>query len=124
MDDEAPIRRVARGMLQRLGCAVQEAADGEEAVSLYRQGLQSGTPPQAVIMDLTVPGRMGGLEAMRRLRDLDPQVRAVVSSGYSNDPILSSPREHGFAGVLAKPYTLEEVQRALAELIATEKQHA
>jgi signal transduction histidine kinase/ActR/RegA family two-component response regulator len=117
MDDEAPIRRVARGMLQRLGCAVLEAADGAEAVSIYQQGLQSGNPPQAVIMDLTVPGRMGGLEAMRRLRALDPRVKAVVSSGYSNDPILASPREHGFAGVLAKPYTLEEIQRALAELI-------
>jgi CheY-like chemotaxis protein len=104
-------------MLQRLGCAVLEAADGAEAISIYQQGLQSGSPPQAVIMDLTVPGRMGGLEAMRRLRALDPQVKAVVSSGYSNDPILASPREHGFAGVLAKPYTLEEIQRALAELI-------
>ncbi|OHD72472.1 MAG: hypothetical protein A2V99_02495 [Spirochaetes bacterium RBG_16_67_19] len=117
MDDEAPIRRVARGMLQRLGCAVLEAADGAEAISIYQQGLQSGNPPQAVIMDLTVPGRMGGLEAIRRLRTLDPQVKAVVSSGYSNDPVLASPREHGFAGVLAKPYTLEEIQRALAELI-------
>ena len=117
MDDEAPIRLVARGMLQRLGCAVLEAADGAEAVTIYQQGLRGGNPPQAVIMDLTVPGRMGGLEAMRRLRDLDPLVKAVVSSGYSNDPILASPREHGFAGVLAKPYTLEEIQRALAELI-------
>ena len=117
MDDEEPIRKVARGMLQRLGCTVQEAADGAEAVSIYEQGLRSGNPPQTVIMDLTVPGRMGGLEALRRLRALDPRVRAVVSSGYSNDPILASPREHGFAGVLAKPYTLEEFQRVLAELI-------
>jgi CheY-like chemotaxis protein len=53
---------------------------------------------------------------MSRLRELDPRIRAVVSSGYSNDPVLASPREHGFRGVLAKPYTLEEFQRVLAEL--------
>jgi CheY-like chemotaxis protein len=68
-------------------------------------------------MDLAVPGRMGGLEALRRLRALDPRVLAVVSSGYSNDPVLASPQEHGFEGVLAKPYTLEELQRALSELL-------
>jgi len=117
MDDEEPIRKVAQAMLQKLGCAVQEAADGAEALSLYEQGLRAGHPPQVVIMDLTVPGRMGGLEALRRLRALDPGVRAVVSSGYSNDPILASPREHGFWGVLAKPYTLEEIQRSLSELM-------
>jgi signal transduction histidine kinase len=116
MDDEEPIRKVARGLLQKLGCAVQEAADGEEALALYEQGLREGRPPQVVIMDLAVPGRMGGLEALRRLRALDPRVRAVVSSGYSNDPVLASPGEHGFEGVLAKPYTLEEIQRALSEL--------
>ena len=117
MDDEEPIRKVAQAMLQKLGCAVQEAADGAEALRLYEQGLRAGHPPQVVIMDLTVPGRMGGLEALRRLRALDPGVRAVVSSGYSNDPILASPREHGFWGVLAKPYTLEEIQRSLSELM-------
>jgi CheY-like chemotaxis protein len=60
---------------------------------------------------------MGGLEALRRLRALDPGLRALVSSGYSNDPILASPQEHGFEGVLAKPYTLEEIQRAISQLL-------
>jgi PAS domain S-box-containing protein len=116
MDDEEPIRKVARAMLQKLGCAVLEAADGVQALSLYEQALSAGGPSPIVIMDLTVPGRMGGLETLRRLRALDPGVRAVVSSGYSNDPILASPREHGFEGVLTKPYTLEEIQRTLSEL--------
>jgi CheY-like chemotaxis protein len=117
MDDEEPIRKVARAMLQKLGCTVQEAPDGEQALGLYEQGLRAGNPPQVLIMDLTAPGRMGGLETLRRLKALDPGVRALVSSGYSNDPILASPREHGFGGVLAKPYTLEEIQRAISELL-------
>jgi CheY-like chemotaxis protein len=96
---------------------VLEASEGEQALSLYEQGLRAGHPPQVVIMDLTVPGRMGGLETLRRLQALDPGVRALVSSGYSNDPILASPREHGFEGVLAKPYTLEEIQRAISEIL-------
>ena len=108
MDDEEPIRKVARAMLEKLGCAVQEACDGEQA-------LRAGATPQILIMDLTVPGRMGGLEALRRLKALDPGVRAVVSSGYSNDPILASPGEHGFEGMLAKPYTVEEIQRAISQ---------
>ncbi len=117
MDDEEPIRKVARAMLQKLGCAVQEACDGEQALALYELALSAGAPPQILIMDLTVPGRMGGLEALRRLKALDPGVRAVVSSGYSNDPILACPREHGFEGVLAKPYTLEELQQALSQVV-------
>ena len=116
MDDEEAVRKVAGRMLQRLGCTVFEAGDGDEALSIYEQWQCAGNPLDVVIMDLTVPGRMGGLEAMSRLRELDPRVRAVVSSGYSNDPVLASPREHGFRGVLAKPYTLEEFQRVLAEL--------
>jgi CheY-like chemotaxis protein len=116
MDDEEPIRKVARAMLQRLGCLVQEACDGEQALALYEQAWRAGAAPQILIMDLTVPGRMGGLEALRRLKALDPGVRAVVSSGYSNDPILASPQEHGFLGMLAKPYTLEEIQRALSQV--------
>jgi two-component system cell cycle sensor histidine kinase/response regulator CckA len=116
MDDEEPIRKVAGRMLQRLGCTVFEAADGVEALSLYKQWQRAGNPPDVLIMDLTVPGGMGGLEALRRLRALNPQVRAVVSSGYSNDPVLASPRDHGFRGVLSKPYTLEEIQRVLGEL--------
>jgi signal transduction histidine kinase/ActR/RegA family two-component response regulator len=117
MDDEEPIRKVAGSLLKHLGCTVFEAADGAEALALYEQSLRAGNPPEVVIMDLTVPGRMGGLEALRQLRALNPQVRAVVSSGYSNDPIMASPREHGFEGVLAKPYTLEEIQRTLSELM-------
>jgi signal transduction histidine kinase/ActR/RegA family two-component response regulator len=116
MDDEESIRQVAGRMLRHLGCTVFEAADGVEAVSLYERWRRAGNPPDVVIMDLTVPGGMGGLEALRRLRALNPQVRAVVSSGYSNDPVLASPQDHGFRGVLSKPYTLEEIQRLLGEL--------
>ena len=116
MDDEEAVRNVAVRMLQFLGCTVFEASDGAEALSIYERWLRAGDPLEVVIMDLTIPGGMGGLETLSRLRELDPHVRAIVSSGYSNDPVLASPRKHGFRGVLAKPYTMEEFRRVLAEL--------
>jgi two-component system cell cycle sensor histidine kinase/response regulator CckA len=71
-----------------------------------------------VILDLTVPGAMGGVEALRRLREIDPEVAAVVSSGYAADSVLAEHRERGFRGVLVKPYGLEQLERLMAEILA------
>ena len=116
MDDDESVRTVAQRMLAWLHCSVITACDGEQALLIYEQHLRQDDPIDIVIMDLTVPGRMGGKEAMGRLRALDPQVKAVVSSGYSNDPILSSYRDYGFQAVLTKPYDLKELQLVLATL--------
>jgi signal transduction histidine kinase/CheY-like chemotaxis protein len=116
MDDDESVREVAQRMLAWLRCSVILACDGEQALSLYERHRRQGNPIDVVIMDLTVPGRMGGKEAIGRLRALDPQVKAVVSSGYSNDSILSSYRDYGFQAVLTKPYNLEELQRVLGTL--------
>jgi CheY-like chemotaxis protein len=105
-------------MLERLGFDVVGARDGDEAVVLFARSRGEGPPFDAVILDLTVPGGMGGQEAMRRLRELDPRVRAIVSSGYSNDPVMASFRDHGFAGVIAKPCRMEELGEALREVLA------
>ncbi len=113
MDDEETIRDMAREMLMILGYEVDVARDGEEAVQLYRSAKDLGTPYSAVILDLTIPGGMGGQDTLRRLVKIEPKVKAVVSSGYSNDPIMSQYKRYGFSGVVAKPYSAEELSRTL-----------
>ncbi len=93
-------------------------ADGEEAIRAYGRALEQGTPFDLVIMDLTIPGGMGGREALVQLRKIDPGVRAVVSSGYANDPVMASFQEHGFAATMAKPYDIDTLRRTLDELFA------
>ncbi len=118
MDDEKTIREVARRMLQHLGYQVEVAADGKEAINKFRRAKKEGRPFDLVIMDLTVVGGMGGKEAARRILKIDPKAKLVVSSGYSNDPILSSHREYGFCGALRKPYKLEDLSRLLNRLLS------
>lgn len=105
MDDEEIVRTVTGEMLQVLGYEVAIAMDGAEAIRLYSEAKESGTPFDAVIMDLTVPGGMGGKEAILKLRELDPEIRAIVSSGYSQDPIMADFKQYGFSAVLAKPFS-------------------
>ena len=118
MDDEEPIRHMASFLLRRFGFDVTCVADGEEAVAAYREAHEEGRDFVLVIMDLTVPGGMGGKEALSRLRQIDPHVRAIVSSGYSSDPVLANYREHGFCGVAAKPYEVADLARVLREALA------
>lgn len=122
MDDEEAICSIAATMLSHLGYAVQTCADGQAAIDLYRQARSAGRPFSAVIMDLTVPGAMGGIEAAAAIRDLDPAARLVVSSGYSHDPIMSEYRDHGFAAVLAKPYLVNDLERVLLAVLADGEQ--
>jgi len=119
MDDEPAVREIAGNMLQFLGYEVEFAREGAEAIELYKKAKKSGKAFDAVILDLTVPGGMGGKEAIRMLLEIDPDVRAIVSSGYSNDPVMSDFKRYGFRGVVAKPYNLknlaEEVHKIIAE---------
>lgn len=117
MDDEEAIRELAGQMLMQLGYAVESACDGTEAIALYSKAKDTGQPFDAVIMDLTIPGGMGGKEAMRRLRELDPQIKAIVSSGYSTDPIMANFRHYGFRGVVVKPYNLDDLSTALHRVL-------
>jgi len=116
MDDEPIVREVLGEMLTRLGFEVEYAQDGAEAVKIYRVAKKIDQPFDLLIMDLTVAGGMGGLEALERLLEVDPNVRAIASSGYSSDPVMSDFQAYGFKGVMAKPYTLEELSRALGSL--------
>lgn len=118
LDDEPLVRSVATQILGHLGYEAVAVADGREAVAHYRQARESGRPFDLVVLDLTVPGGVGGVETLDLLRRLDPEVRAVVSSGYSSDPIMADYPKHGFRGVVAKPYTVGEMGRMLREVLA------
>ena len=109
MDDEADIRQLASGMLEQLGYEVSAVPDGQMAIERFQRARDQGTPYDVVILDLTVPGGLGGLEVIERLRSLAPNVRAIVSSGYANAPIMADYSRHGFADILSKPYRIEEI---------------
>lgn len=117
MDDEEMIRLVARTMLKRIGYEVEFATDGSEAIEMYKKAKEFGHPFDAVIIDLTIPGGMGGKEAIKKLLEINPEVKAIVSSGYSNDPVMADFRKYGFCGVVAKPYTIGELSKALTTLM-------
>ena len=117
MDDDESVARVLKRMLKKLGYEVVTVPDGAWALEEYRKAKESGRPFDIVIMDLTIPGGMGGKEAGQRLKELDPRSRAIVSSGYSNDPVMSNYEAHGFCGVLSKPYRLEDVSMLLTRVL-------
>jgi len=118
MDDEEVVRDIAQAMLEQLGYAVDCAKDGAEAVALYMERTAAGVPYDAVVFDLTIPGGMGGQEAIGVLLKIDPAVRAIVSSGFSNDPVMANYRQHGFSAVLKKPYRLQEMSTMLQQCLA------
>lgn len=117
MDDEEGIRVMASQLLRRIGFMVEATADGAAAVAAYRRAMEAGRRFDLVIMDLTVPGGMGGLECMRELLKIDPQVRAVVSSGYSSDPVMSDHRSYGFSGMIPKPYRITDFAKVIRQVL-------
>ena len=118
MDDEELIRSVAEELLTSMGHEVACAESGETALKAYRAARDAGRPFDVVILDLTIRGGMGGLETMQKLAEIDPDVRAVVSSGYSDDAVLSNYRDQGFQAFLKKPYDMEELVKTLNALLA------
>lgn len=119
MDDEEILRNFVGDLLMMLGYEVSFAADGLEAISAYCQALKQNTPFDCVLMDLTIPGGMGGKEAIRKLREINPEVRAIVSSGYSDDPVMANHELYGFCGVVAKPYDAEQLSEVLHKALST-----
>jgi len=117
MDDEELIRDLLVSMLEELGYVPESCADGSAAVALHGEALEKGSPFAAIILDLTVPGGMGGREAAALIHDRDQQVPLIVSSGYSGDSVIGAYGEHGFSGFVMKPYTLEELAGELRRCI-------
>jgi CheY-like chemotaxis protein len=117
MDDEQIILDVTLEVLKFLGYDVMFAREGQAAIELYKQEKNAGVPFDVVILDLSVPEGMGGKEAIGLLKAFDPDVKAVVSTGYSNDPAVLDFARYGFSGKLTKPYKINDLKNVLVELI-------
>lgn len=117
MDDKKIIRKTGTALLQELGYSVDTVEDGVEALARYIKTFEEGNPYTAVIMDLTIPGGMGGKEAAKQLLKIYPDAKIIASSGYSNDPVMSNFRDYGFAGVVSKPYTIWKIGKILKGVI-------
>ncbi|MGQ9669777.1 MAG: PAS domain S-box protein [Desulfosoma sp.] len=116
MDDDPIVRDVLLAMLEHLGFESEATAEGMEALARYQQALAEGKPFDGVILDLTVPGGVGGREVVKKLKALDPHVRAVASTGYSTDPVLSQPQACGFQAGIAKPYRMEDLEKVVRRM--------
>jgi len=117
MDDEAMILELAGNMLEHLGYEVDFAEEGDTALRKYKAAFASSAPYDAVILDLTIKGGMGGEETIRRLKQIDPSVKAIVSSGYSENPVVASYADYGFCEVVAKPYEMVEFSQKLHRVV-------
>jgi two-component system cell cycle sensor histidine kinase/response regulator CckA len=117
MDDEELIRDIASEILAFMGYDVESCANGKEAVEMFRNARQKGLSFDAVILDLTIPGGMGGKEAAAHMLEIDPDAVLIVSSGYSNDPVIANFRQYGFSGVVSKPFDAEGLALELERLI-------
>ena len=117
MDDEDIIRESMREILSFAGYEVEFAKDGKEAIEAYVRSTEIGKPFDIVIMDLTIPGGMGGKEAIGRLKEISPEIKAIVSSGYSNDPVMANFKDYGFEAAVTKPYKVKDIVDTLYEVI-------
>ncbi|MBN1636357.1 MAG: PAS domain S-box protein [Deltaproteobacteria bacterium] len=117
MDDEEFIRDITSSMLNHLGFDVVLAKDGQETIELFKKSLEEKSSFRAVVLDLTIPGGMGGLKCIEHLLKMDPQVRAIASSGYSNDPVIANPEIFGFSSVIVKPYKIQDLSEVLSKVL-------
>jgi two-component system cell cycle sensor histidine kinase/response regulator CckA len=122
MDDQASLRKMVGRMLGNLGYESEFAKNGAEAIEMYKKAKKSERPYDAVILDLTIPGGMGGKDAVKKLLEIDPEVKAIVSSGYSDDPVLANFQEYGFKGMMPKPFESLSLGKVLHEVLKGEKE--
>jgi two-component system, cell cycle sensor histidine kinase and response regulator CckA len=119
MDDDEMIRDIAKRVLDHLGYTAVLAADGQEALRLYQEHRKAGTPIDLIIMDLTIPGGMGGKETIKELLAIDPHAKVIVASGYSNDPVMANYRDYGFSAMLSKPFDVQELTTEIEKVLAS-----
>ena len=117
MDDEEIIREMLSKMLSMSGYQVELTRDGAETISKYIGARDSGKPFDAIILDLTIPGGMGGAETIKELLEIDPRVKVIVSSGYGTDPIMANYKKYGFSDVITKPYSVSQMEETLHRVL-------
>jgi PAS domain S-box-containing protein len=117
MDDEQIVRNLYELILNGCGCGHEIVVNGELAINKYKQAQEANNPFDAVVLDLTIPGGIGGKDVILELKKIDPKVKAIVASGYSNDPVMANYKEYGFMGVIAKPFKPNEFEKILYEVI-------
>jgi CheY-like chemotaxis protein len=117
MDDEEAVREAIGGLLTQLGHSVTLVVEGEEAVARYQIARENGTPYDVVILDLKVPGHMGGQAAAQAILAFDPNARLIVSSGYATDPVIANYQDYGFKGRVVKPFLFNSLQRAVEKVL-------
>lgn len=121
MDDEDIILDATSDILEEFGYTVEPVKDGSQAIKRYAEAMLAGTPFDVIIMDLVVPGSKGGVETIREILKIDPEAKAVVSSGYSTDPVMANYREYGFSGAVSKPYKIRDMHAVLHQAIESKK---
>jgi len=117
MDDEDLVKKVVQSQLEYFGHEVLFVADGSEAVELYRKRMGTDKKIDCIIMDLTIPGGVGGKEAVQDILAIDPDARVIVTSGYFNDPVMANYREYGFMAAVSKPFNLDELHQAITSVL-------
>ena len=117
MDDDDEVREILKKMLEKLHIKVVSTNKGENTIEEYIQSIDDKAPFDLVILDLIVPDGMGGKETIDKLIEIDPGVKAVVCSGYSNDPVMSNYKDYGFKNVIKKPFTIDELKKIVISLI-------
>jgi signal transduction histidine kinase/ActR/RegA family two-component response regulator len=120
MDDEYYIRQTSLELLKKKNFEVCTAIHGNEALNIYKQAFETGVPFDLVILDLTVPEGLGGMETLKKLEMINPDVKAIASSGYSDDPVIVHPEKYGFEASLAKPYNLNEFLNCITSVLSNE----
>jgi len=122
IDDDARIRDITVNVLKTLGYKAYSANDGETAIEFYQQAMDANQSFDAVILDLTIPNGMGGKETIIELKKIDPNVKAIISSGYSSDPVILEYKKYGFCGAINKPYRIEEISQIIKQVLDDEKE--
>lgn len=122
MDDEEAIRELLQVELTESGYEVELAKNGETAIKKFKEARETSQPFNAVILDLTIPGGLGGKETVKRLLEIDADIKAIVSSGFSNDPVVAKYKKFGFSAVVSKPYNLADLEQTLCKLLNLESE--
>lgn len=117
MDDDDMVREILGEMIKMIGYKTELAKNGNEAIENYVNSKNTDEPVDAIIMDLSIVGGMGGEETAQKLLELDPEAKLIITSGYSNDPVIENYKDYGFKDAIIKPYNMKELKESLQRVL-------